>query len=80
MISIATGGCSMNGEDDREAFAKEIESLQKRLDRHQILLELLSLSIVLLLVHIFVGIVIIEIAILPILIFGFLYQVERKGI
>jgi hypothetical protein len=70
----------MCGEDDKEILAKEIESLQKRLDWYQMLLELLSLSVVFLFVHIFVGIVIIEIAILPILIFGFLYQLERKGI
>lgn len=80
MISIAVGRCSMSGEIDKETFAREIESLQKQLDWHQTLLGLLSLSVILLLVHIFVGIVIIEIIILPILIFGFLYQLERKGI
>ncbi len=80
MISIAIGRCSMSGEIDKEPFAKEIESLQKRLDWHQTLLELLSLSVVLLLVHIFVGMVIIELIILAILVFGFLYQLERRGI
>ncbi len=76
----AVGRHSMSGEDDKETLAKEIESLQKRLDWHQMLLELLSLSVIFLLVHIFVGMVIIEIAILPVLIFGFLYQLERRGI
>lgn len=70
----------MSGEDDKATYAKEIESLKKRLDWYQILLELLGLSVVFLFVHIFVGIVMIEIAILSVLIFGFLYQLERKGI
>ena len=50
MISTKCGRLSMSEENDNEMFAREIKEIQKRLTRHQILLEVLILLVILLIV------------------------------
>ena len=85
MKSIVCGRISMNEENDKENYVEEIEDLQKRLDSHQTLLEVLSLVVLFLLVYIFMAgsgllAVAIETAIILILIFRFLTRLEKGKI
>ena len=75
----------MSEENEKEIYAEEIEDLQKRLDSHQTLLEILSLVVLFLLVYIFMAgsglfAIVIEIVIILIMIFRFLIRLEKGKI
>jgi archaellum biogenesis protein FlaJ (TadC family) len=85
MKSTVCGRISMSEENEKEIYAEEIEDLQKRLDSHQTLLEILSLVVLFLLVYIFMAgsglfAIVIEIVIILIMIFRFLIRLEKGKI
>ena len=70
----------MSEENNEETLAKEIENLQKRIDSHQTLMEVLSLLVLLSFAYIFNLGIVIEGVIVLILFVRFLTRLEKGKI